>query len=539
LEACVHGTAQEGLQCLRANLKSEALLPWTDTFSKFYVRGRFSRWASAVCSVGKDLFLLSFMPYIYDVYSDISLAVDYFGFAFLNQTFNSNETVTCSGSQLSSCFENSAGEMLDQMSLADRHRFKVSFWVTLTAIVASLLFYFCCVAFDSIPAFANSVSQRVSVWGRRRRWSEPVVRYFVFSSWLFLAFPFVLLWPLLHLWRCIKSKASLKPSQLGEQITKSDKAWNNTKAVEYGIESSLQLILQLWLLSPFLLSIAAWSNKDLAISCVTGIANFITFNSYPACYVEKALGKILIAVISLTLGVAQMMSHKPGLGEKPVNTTPIIVSVLAQTTGRMYALSSLILFAPATGYSKYAIFFTFHYVIVFLIKILCETTSSFKVNISRFCSGGLSKKHYDWTTFWNVVKFITSGFSSAIVMIHLQEEDQPFSGRKSRFISHTLFFLLILVENLVVVVLPYMAPRHLYPPVDCYIADSQAHAVWAVLGLWSLGRVCLYIYIYKKYSTVYTKSGSKNNIFCVNYTVQSRYFSYFPPFNLVLIGAYF
>lgn len=206
---------------------------------------------------------------------------------------------------------------------------------------------------------------------------------------------------------------------------------------------------------------------------------------------EKALGKILLTVISLTLGVAQMKSNKPGLGlcEKPFKIVPIILSVLSQTVARIFAIRSLILITSSLGYKKYAVFFVPHFLLVFIIKTLFETTSiKEKVSVRR---GDCEKKKRPprkskRTRLWNCVKFVMSGISSTFVMIHLHE-DRP-ATRKSHFslVPHTLFFLLILLENLVLVLLPHLAP-HLYPSLDCFTTDSRYTAIWVVLGLWVAG----------------------------------------------------
>jgi hypothetical protein len=55
----------------------------------------------------------------------------------------------------------------------------------------------------------------------------------------------------------------VKRSEHKESRVKSDDTWNNIKTVEYGIEASLQLFLQLWLLRPFLPGITVWDSTEL------------------------------------------------------------------------------------------------------------------------------------------------------------------------------------------------------------------------------------------------------------------------------------
>jgi hypothetical protein len=544
LERRIHDTKEEGLLCLRTSVKNEALLlPWKDAFGDLYDKEWYIRWPSALWTVTKDLLLLAFLPYVLDVYSDIIMVNDFSGFAFRNVTFTGNEMLTSSGSQLNSCIKNITHDMSDQVHEADRFQFVVSYWVTLTAVILSFMFYVCSTVFNYEPIVVNLVLDR---FYNERNWNESLKRLVGLCLGVCLALPIALLWPFWHIYCSLKCKAS---GELMDQVTKSTKVWNNIMAVEHGFESGPQLLLQLWLLGPFLLTIADWSYTDLALSCVAGIVNFITFNSFPARYVDKALGKICIAVFSLCLGEATMRTKKPGLDANLVNAIPIFVSILVQTVARIYAVTSLILFVHSGGYSKYAILLFLHCCIVFLIKIFCETSIKAKPLPTISYIKGMGKKKFKWSSFWSLFKFIISVLSSTIVMIHLDEEDrlltkmdqpsavkgqpagvkgQPdavedprpaeedplFIGegqaasqeddpaieegwlvegraqltRRSRLFSHALFFLLMLVENLVLVLLPYLLP-HYYPPLDCYTAGSRLHAVIVVAILWFVGRV--------------------------------------------------
>jgi hypothetical protein len=98
LENKAHSTEKEGLACLQKNLSRAVMLPWIiESFSKFYQEPCHKRWLVAVCTVLIDLLLLSYTPFMYDVYSDISLTVSYYGFACGNKTFEVSEMIQCPG----------------------------------------------------------------------------------------------------------------------------------------------------------------------------------------------------------------------------------------------------------------------------------------------------------------------------------------------------------------------------------------------------------------------------------------------------------
>jgi hypothetical protein len=351
-------------------------------------------------------------------------------------------------------------------------------FTTCTSLGLSLMFYLYSIFNDPNPECLSSIAKKILERGERRKHTKILHISLTLISLLFqlvLGAVSKLLWPLVHMWRRMRYLSSLKS---GEYKHQSDETWKNIKAVEYGIESSVQLFLQLWLLKPFLLDISVWSTNDVIVSCVTGVANFVTFDTYPACYIEKALGKILLTIISLTLGVSYMKCYKPGQGfnDKPLKTIPILVSILAQTIARTFALKSLILLETPLGKFKFAIFILTHYAAVFTIKILFEITpdtekqKDFKINKEKLR---------------NLLMFIASGLSSTIVMIHLYK-DQPIKKSHFTFLTHTSFFILSLVQNLVLVTLPYLTP-HLYPKVDCFSNDSRSIAVGVVVGLWFVG----------------------------------------------------
>ena len=507
LERGIHETEVEGLECLRTNLSSDSLLPWIiESYSKFYDQPGLSRWCEAFWTVLTELVIFSYLPFIIDLYSDVNLALNYGRFAYVNETFNISDLLTCADSQLnSSCYDRTGSDHYvsyvnmsydafddDEEQLSsdkNRHMFEVACWMTAASIIFSSLFYFCCIAFDTSPSCLAAVPNRIVQWGRNRCWNESLLKAFGWVLQKMLIGFCKLLWPLVHIGRRMRYHASVKRSEHKEQRAKSDETWNNIKTVEYGIESSLQLFLQLWLLRPFLPGITVWDSTELVTRCVSGIANFLTFDIYPACYIEKALGKILLTIISVSLGVAQMKCNKPGLGlcEKPFKTVPILLSVLAQTIARIFAIRSLILLTSPLGYNKYAIFFIPHFLLVFLIKTLFET-KSFK---SKLTSWGLQQKDCIAqksikTHFLNFLKFFASGISSTIVMIHLHGEKPNCRKSHFSFVSHSLFFVLVLVENVILVCLPYLVPDH-YPQLDCFTADSRANAVWIVLVLWLAG----------------------------------------------------
>jgi hypothetical protein len=274
--------------------------------------------------------------------------------------------------------------------------------------------------------------------------------------------------------------ASQKRGDYTPTIAKSTIIWKDIQSVEIGLESSIQLLLQLWLLHPFLPIIMTWDTKELIIRCTSGLANFITFGIFPACYIEKSLFKILFAILLQSFCIAQM-KKKPGQSFE--KTVPMFVSIFFQAVGRIYALRSLVLMTTHLGYYKYALFFIVHFLLVFLIKTFFEV-KALGNKIMACCQRLTTTRVYE------VIKFITSGLASTIVMIHLSRgkqkvEEQDRTTHPS-LLSHSAFQLVILLEHGVLVCLPFIASTY-YPPADCFPNDSRTRAVWIVIIAWLVG----------------------------------------------------
>jgi hypothetical protein len=531
LEKEAHSSEKEGLACIRDNLTRDAMLPLiTETYRNLYDEPKNKRLCRVFFKVVFELLLLSYMLFMFDIYSDINLTVSYYGFGYGNKTFDASEMTQCPGSQFNlSCyertsmsrtrsFENSSYDTLDQTSGASYEKsfnlhqmFQAAFITTCLSTRISLVFYFysipvdqCLIAlprslmrmlprkvFLALHENKTLVQSILQVWinspGTRRSDASTIICVTLprisFLTKILLTLLVILgklMWPIHHMLQRMKYLASLKSSEHSDRHSVCEETWANIKAVEYGVESSFQLLLQIWLLEPILSDISTWSNTEVVVRCVTGLANFLTFDTYPACYIEKALGKILLTIISLTLGVANMKCYKHGQGftDKPRKIIFIFLNILAQTIARILAFKSLILLeAPL----KYVIFFLVHFVFVFLETPLLKETLTAP---SEACQSKRATliKYFSWELF----SFIFSGLSSTIVMIHFRQSHAVSHKFHVHFLSHTSFFILILIENLVLVTLPYMAP-HLYPEVDCFTADSRSRTAWIVVVLWFVG----------------------------------------------------
>jgi hypothetical protein len=86
-----------------------------------------------------------------------------------------------------------------------------------------------------------------------------------------------------------------------------------------------------------------------------------------------------------------------------------------------------------------------------------------------------------------VIKFITSGIFSTIVMIHLNKNKEDWHKKHPTLLSHSAFQIIILLENLLLVSLPFHANGEYYPPDDCFPASSKYNALYTVIVAWVVG----------------------------------------------------
>ena len=468
LEKKVHHEQRCGLECLKDNLSSDTLLPWIiETYKNLYEQSRKFVKCQAFMIVCLELVLFSYMPFIYDYYSDVTLAMTYKGIADANESMRENVLWSCDGEKgnlsLARFHENS--------SVSITELFDVAFWVTNVTIILSTLIYIYIVVKHSNPKCVNLLHQNIIKFGTERK--IHVKLSLVVAKLLagMLSVATKLLWPIIHVIRKFKYYAAQKRSEHKDLTTESDDSWNVIKTAEYGIESSLQLCLQIWLLKPFFSEVTRWDQKELIIRSVHGIVHFITFSVYPACYIERALGKILLTIVMLALGVAIMKSTKPGMGacERPLKTLPIFISILAQTVARILAFRSLIIMKASSEIYKYVPFFLLHIFFLLIIKIMFET---------RWSLNKLKE-----IPVLNTLKFLISALSSTIIMVHIHEETSSCKRRQFSFLPHLSFFFLVLVENLTLAILPFAMPS-LYPDYEYFPFDSHVNTIICVIVLW-------------------------------------------------------
>jgi hypothetical protein len=499
LEHDFHENEEAGLECLQNSLSNHSLLPWIfETYRNLYPK---THCMSSLKTVFIELFLLTHLPFFVDISSDISLAISYRKYSSENYTVT--ELWSCDTIHInSSCYERIASDHWtsydtyrdnlksdDPSFFQDIHiNFSIGFWLTVVLLSFTIIFYLLYTAFVPSSDLLTSLVATRTEFSRTLccRCTSKIKIPGRCCHQIFLIIAGKLLWPVVHSGGYLVYLSSPKSSQHQANLDKITAIWNNIKIVENGLESSIQLLLQVWLLRPFLPIILNWNLTELIRRSTSGLANFVSFGIYPACYIEQSLFKILLTIILLSLAISQM-KKKPG--QTLVKTLPMFASIFAQTLGRIVALMSLVLMTTPLGYYKYALFFVAHLLLVFLINIFLELKSKGRRRRIR-----------------QILTFLFNAISSTIVMLRLHRDNEGQHKRHPTFLSHASFQILILLENLLLVFFPYIANGRYYPTEDCLPANYQDIAICIVACAWLVGIIFQAIH-YKCCSPLSKKNG--------------------------------
>ena len=337
-----------------------------------------------------------------------------------------------------------------------------------------------------------------------------------------------LLWPLLVLIpHQFINMVSNVPSKDSMAKYKSENIWLFIKVVESSVENVLQTALQIWLLIPIFGLISQWSVSELLLTGIKGAGNIMSFGLYKPDNLDIVIGKIMFTVILLSFSHSWMKLKKQGLGllSKLKSLPVVFVSTILQVSSKIYVIRNLMIMeVPAV--KKYTLFLLVHFLSLLVIKIAFETRKKKRrKNFGAIYTEKRLKKQL--RSFRNILKFqklqqaldffiptlnqiskamsfmyyhikrpvllVTSCLSSTLVMVDLHWISSKLHYPKHNFISQCLFFLLLFVENLVMTLLPFLAPS-LFPSTSEFNHDSFTIAIVFVNVSWIIS-VCLEVII--------------------------------------------
>ena len=319
----------EGLRCLKSQLTHDEdlktlLRQFTDMYKKTK-REKFMIGLQAVIPV-----LISFALYIYDIISDSTLSSDY-NMRRQHYWLHNNSTETLRGINCSSL-------------MITKDDFGVAFFTNISLIIVAL-----------IPSHAIVVTKISSVWRRldrlrvhKQKQISDLTTFIILMSGLtvsplFLFVTYIIL-------KCKHSIAE-KKGQARKYLDVAEYYWGMITKVECGIESSCQLVLQIWLISPTILC----KSSELSFRDVIKGALLLSENDS-----DRSMGKVFVALITLVLSTGSCYIFDKKKSVRHIDLMPLYVSRLCQIAARIIAL--LIFFSSQRN-------FTMWFPIMFLIHI--------------------------------------------------------------------------------------------------------------------------------------------------------------------------
>eukprot|EP00095_Tigriopus_kingsejongensis_P004696 maker-scaffold276_size226481-snap-gene-0.17 protein:Tk04696 transcript:maker-scaffold276_size226481-snap-gene-0.17-mRNA-1 annotation:"hypothetical protein" len=477
---CHKEDKRAGLTCLRRQLRGDELLIWTiETFTMFYERTFAQR--TVIPMFGLLPLLLSIFTFVFDYYSDIDLIIEY----YLNSTFAVESVISeprlgTNGSTIrQGCHD------IDRTP----EEFTTAFVTNLTCLCIPLVIFLCMCSRELWPYFQILVQYLNRKWPRIPKRGIEVLAYIMWMTCSTLCAPFFILYVAFrNVYYKFRHQRATRKNLFRKQLQKSEYLWGISRTAEAGLESCGQLVLQVWLLSSdfkFLNDNDFWTLVD---KTYNGIIFFLTFSYKPADDIEKSLGKLLMSLIALVFGVSGCYRSLKRGAVKMSNTYFIYASLLCQIFARIFSIG-LFFFAVRQFYPIVPILLVCHLSVVFIIKWTFER--------ARHTQGMLA-----WLV--SLVNVVAS--SLVYVRIVPIDKQRPSKWRRettnflpshavlphSTFFVQTLFFVLVLVENILLASTPLM-----YPSSRAHVCLGTAKLVqyiFIVIGLCLGSWVCHAMY---------------------------------------------
>ena len=452
------------MKCIRENSGYLELDQWMmDSYKLIHPSGIWAR-SFLACIMVLTQVLLSFAFLFWDTISDALLCYQYMGIAFRTEGSTSNATCVIDG-QKSTCFEQSSADIQESYTTA--------FCVMVVTILVSTMAYVWAAVKHSPGEWINKLST-----GKHR---IPMVS-FISQSWNFALWLFAkCMWPLTYVIRSFNDRVAVDTTGINHSLKESESTWKFLKSIENGLENFIQMFLQLYLLKPHVSYLTTMSFSQVIQQGIGSIFNF----SDSICdgkNVNIALGKLLLSILSLSYGASSRLTSKKGitLGQTIKNLV-IWISFVCLSLSRTIAIFFLIaLESPLPGI---ACFICLHLTLVPLV--FTNITGSSSNYIYMVLKAYISLKEEPISTIKYAGSFMMSSLSSHTFVINFQSNER----NQQTFWIQLKFQLIILVENILLLLLPFMQPN-LYPIGECF--DYSKSLILYASVLWMSG-VCLQV----------------------------------------------
>ncbi len=285
-----------------------------------------------------------------------------------------------------------------------------------------------------------------------------------------------------------RHRRATKKNLFRRHLQKSEYLWGISRTAEAGLESCGQLILQVWLVSSTFKQLSEVSFTGIIDMTYNGFIHFLSFSAKPATDVERSLGKMFMSLVALVFGVSACYRTLKRGAVQMSNTFFIYCSLLLQLFARIFSIG-LYFFAVRSFFPAVPILLAIHFSAVFAIKWSFER--------ARHTHGMLA-----WlVSFVNIfasslvyVRIVPIEKSSAYYKQKCPQRSSHQVQQHSTFFVQSLFFLLVLIENVALASTPFFVGQHTNRALACLGRETLTKYVFIVVSLCAASWVCHVMY---------------------------------------------
>ena len=453
-----------------------------------------------------ETMVLSILPWLWDLVSDIQLCLQYQRISQIDVNSSSlilNEIATINTDHNESFiydiyFPNFLnGSQVDANYSKLSTKYNTAYLITMCIIIANVLAFLIGACLGP-PKWIETEIEKINKRLNRKEELESLTWYKIEDSrelkdlkseklyLKLISFQILspiarIFWPILILMpHQYLNNVSTLPSKITKARFRTEILWKLVKIIETSLENVIQLGVQLYLIMPLLETLTKWSWIEIISSGFKGVLGIMSFGFYTTCSIDQTLGKIGFTIFGLSLGHTMMRLEKPGLSftEKLLPMSVLFFSHLFQVVSRLLAIRNLMIL-EVSYMLKYIMVFLIHFCFVLAIKLMFDTRLKneicpFKKPLKEFCWFYVKRLK-------RILLLLLSCACSLFVNVNLHRNTINLHIPKHSFLSQISFNLLIMLENLALTLLPFIA-MNCYP--DKYHQLSMVGTSWIVNSSW-------------------------------------------------------
>ena len=154
-----------------------------------------------------------------------------------------------------------------------------------------------------------------------------------------LSNPFI--YPFAYVARYVKAKTN--PNNFGQNQRYEDcrRLWDDIKRVETGVESTGQLILQLWLVRPYFHIISNWTSAEAKTHLWTGLGHIFSFATKNVNYLDQMVAKFFVSFLITCISITWIRVRKSYDTDSPISIKGFIYlcACSCQLFGRLMTIT--------------------------------------------------------------------------------------------------------------------------------------------------------------------------------------------------------